>query len=195
MKKQYIVIILVTLVILSSLLFLKINKKDSIEDNIRFKQEYNLVPEDNVFTYRNIDEIINILEKGTGIVYLGFPECKWCAQYVVYLNEVARQNGINKIYYFNIKEDRSNNTSKYQKIVSLLSENLVNDNEGNKRVFVPDVSFVIKGNIIGHDNESSYGVSGEPIDYWTTEKLENLKSKLKQLMLQVKQNECSSCEG
>ena len=83
----------------------------------KFSAEYHEVAKNNVFVYRNIDEIINILEKGTGIVYLGFPECKWCQRYTKYLNEVAMDMGISKIYYYNIREDRKLNTENYQKIV------------------------------------------------------------------------------
>ena len=70
------------------------------EDNIKFSKEYTSVGEKNVFTYRALDEIINIMEKGTGVVYLGFPECPWCNAYVKYLNEVALEVGIDKIYYY-----------------------------------------------------------------------------------------------
>lgn len=189
------IIVFITAIGLGVIEAVKYNKTTVTEtDAVKFSKEYTKVSEDNVFQYKTSTEIINILENGTGIVYLGFPECKWCQQYAVYLNEVARQNGINTIYYFNIKEDRSNNTSDYQKIVSLLNDNLAYDDEGNKRVYVPDVTFVVKGNIIGHDNESSYDVTGEPTDYWTEEKVTMLETKLRTLMLEVKQEHCSSCE-
>ena len=68
-----------------------LNNDEVLSDASKFKEEYTEVDEDNVFVYRDIDEIINILEKGTGVVYLGFPECKWCQRYVKYLNEVAKE--------------------------------------------------------------------------------------------------------
>ena len=37
-----------------------------------------------------------------GLFYLGFPECPWCAAYVPYLNEVAKDNDVRKVYYYNI---------------------------------------------------------------------------------------------
>ena len=47
-------------------------------------------------------EIIKIMKNGTGVVYLGFPECPWCQSYVKMLNEVAKDVGIEKIYYYNV---------------------------------------------------------------------------------------------
>lgn len=171
------------LLVLISLIFVTTgcNKKEEVKlsDAEKFHEEYQNVEEDNVFVYRDAEEIIKILEGGTGIVYLGFPECKWCQAYTPILNEVAKENGIKKIFYFNILEDRKNNTKEYQRIVELLEKNLLNDDEGNKRVYVPDVSIVINGEITNHDNETSV-ISGDitPEEYWTKEKKEALKKKL-----------------
>ena len=98
MKKKIIILVGVVLVIMLGVLgYLYINKnKDT--DGKKFAEEYGSVTEDNVFVYRSIDEIINILEHGTGVVYLGFPECPWCTAYVSYLDEVAKDNDVEKVY-------------------------------------------------------------------------------------------------
>ena len=134
-----------------------------------------------------IDEIINILKYGTGVVYLGFPECPWCQAYVKYLNETAKDANIEKIYYFNILEDRKNNTEKYQEIVSILGDNLQRDDEGNLKVFVPNVSFVVNGKIIGNDYETSLDTKGfeKPSDYWTEEEVSELENTLSGYMKEV----------
>ena len=71
-------------------------------DGKKFAEEYTSVTKDNVFVYRSAEEIINILEHGTGVVYLGFPECPWCTAYVPYLNEVAKANDVDKVYYYKV---------------------------------------------------------------------------------------------
>ena len=125
MKEKKLFIIGAILVVLGLILsyFFLIKKDDNkIDDAKKFKSEYTNVTSDNPFVYRNVDQIINILEKGTGVVYLGFPECPWCQAYVPYVEEVAKKVGIDKVYYFNIKDDRKNNTEEYQKIVKILNE-------------------------------------------------------------------------
>ena len=195
MKKKTILVVSIILIVLLIIMGIIVFNKDYKTDAERFSEEYSDVPFDNVFVYRNIDEIINILEKGTGIVYLGFPECPWCQKYVVYLNEVAKKMGVEKIYYFNILEDRKNNTKEYQKIVSILSDYLDNDEEGDPRVFVPDVTFVVKGKIVGHDNETSQvsEEDGTPDEYWDKEKVSFLKTRLSGLINEVLGNSCNSC--
>ena len=189
MKKKIVILIGVVLVIALGIFgYLYTNKnKDTNTDGKKFAEEYGSVTEDNVFVYKSIDEIINILEHGTGVVYLGFPECPWCQAYVKYLNETAKAANIEKIYYFNILEDRKNNTEKYQEIVSILGDNLHRDDEGNLKVFVPNVSFVVNGKIIGNDYETSLDTKGfeKPSDYWTEEEVSELENTLSGYMKEV----------
>ena len=153
-------------------------RKDS--DSVRFSKEYGNVGKDNVFVYRNADEIIKIMEHGTGVVYLGFPECPWCQAYVKYLDEVSKEVGIEKIYYYNILTDRLNNTKEYQKMVELLKDNLQFDQEGNPRIYVPNVSFHVNGKLIGNDYETSLDTHDlkDPEEYWTEQEVKDLKQAL-----------------
>ena len=95
--------IIVVILIGSSLYFLTPQKEKKLEnkDGEKFSSEYKELSKDNIYTYRKYEEIEKILEHGTGLVYLGFPECPWCQRYVVYLNEVAKEQGLEKIYYYN----------------------------------------------------------------------------------------------
>lgn len=177
------------------LYFFFIKKDDNKEtDAQKFRNEYSNVSDNNPFVYRNIDQIINILEKGTGVVYLGFPECPWCQAYVPYVEEVAKKVGIDKVYYFNILEDRKNNSEKYQKIVKILNEYIPNDEEGNKRVFVPALITVKDGKILLFNDETSLDTKGyeKPEDYWKNEGSEDLKLLFEKAFNEVKSNVCKS---
>jgi len=193
--KWLIIALLIVLVVGGVTYFILKDKEKA--DNIKFSEEYTNVTDDNVFTYRNIDEIIKIMEKGTGVVYLGFPECPWCQAYVKYLNEVAKEVGIEKIYYYNILEDRKNNTEGYKKIVKLLEDYLQTDAEGNPRVYVPNVSFHINGKVIGNDYETSLDTHelSDPNEYWTKEEVTDLKERLTTHMkkVDVALSSCTEC--
>ena len=189
MKKKLLLII----PIIFAILITGCTKKEN--DGEKFAKEYTTVDENNYFVYRNIDEITKILENGTGVVYLGFPECPWCQAYVPMLNEVADIEGLEKIYYFNILEDRKNNTEEYKKIVEILKDYLQYDDEGNKRIYVPAVIFVSKGEIVGFDDETSYDTKGfeKPEEYWNEEEVSDLKHKLTENMNKVIDNKCTDC--
>ena len=166
-------------------------------DAERFASEYSTVEKNNPFVYRSSDEIVDILEHGTGAVFLGFPSCAWCQAYVGYLGEVAKEKGLDTIYYYNIEQDRKDNTELYQKLVSILSSYLQYDEEGQRRIYVPNVTFVIDGKIIGNDLESSKYTAGEtdPSAYWTEARVNDLKSRLGSWMQQIidTQNCSDSC--
>lgn len=167
--------------------------KDNEEtDAVRFASEYP-VSEDNVFVYRTLEEINKILENGTGLIFLGFPECPWCRGYAPIINEIAKQEKLEKVYYFNIKQDRADNTELYQKTVKLLEENLRYDEEGNRRIYAPSLIAVKNGKVVGFDdtrywNNKSYET---PEDFWNKEDLTSMKEKLVKMITDV--NEKSYC--
>ena len=135
MKDKIKIISLALLLIISCIaIYLKTNQNDSIKfkneyeslnnkDNSKGKKYLSInINKDNTIKYASFKEIENILTTGTGIIYFGFPECPWCQTYVKYLNEVAKEVGVEKIYYYNILEDRTNDTEEYKEIVSVLKE-------------------------------------------------------------------------
>lgn len=186
MKNKGIIITMgiIIVILVAIIIFLLVGNKNEEQtvksDAEKFSEEYTLVDKDNKFRYANIDEVIDTLEDGTGVVYLGFPECKWCQQYTVYLNELAKDRNIPEIMYYNIREDRQGNTKNYQTIVNILKDYLPEDEAGNPRVYVPAVIFMSNGKILGFDDETAYDTKGydEPSEYWTKERVDNLKDKL-----------------
>lgn len=197
-KKKTIIIssIVVLLLIVGLVLFLvfkknKINKNID-EEKIKFAEEYKTT-KDNVFTYRTIEEINKILKNGTGLVFLGFPECPWCRGYVPIINEVAKKEGLEKIYYFNIYEDRKNNTEEYQEMVKLLKGFLRYDDEGNERIYVPSLIAVKNGKILEFDDtrywdNKKYDSAEE---FWQSADLKPMKEKITKMINEV--NEKSAC--
>ena len=172
--------------------FTSVGTKDT--DAKKFASEYP-VDQDNVFVYRTLEEINNILENGTGLIFLGFPECPWCRGYAPIINEIAKQKKLEKVYYFNIKNDREDNTKLYQKTVKLLGDNLRYDDEGNRRIYAPSLIAVKNGKIVGFDdtrywNNKSYET---PEEFWNKEDLTSMKEKLVKMIDDTKEkNYCAS---
>lgn len=176
-KYKYLLFLLVFMIILTGC------SKKEMTDSIKFKEEYESlngktndnnkkyktlnISEDNNIIYSSVDEIINILESGTGVIYFGFPECPWCRNAVPVLLDAADETG-SDIYYFNalsirdtkeLDEDGNvittkEGTDKYYKILELLGDNAdiysgLND-ESIKRLYFPTVVFVLDGEVLYH---------------------------------------------
>ena len=171
------------------------NDKPEITDASKFADEYTELTDDNVFVYASVDEIIDTLENGNGVVYLGFPECQWCQRYVVYLNDVAKKNNVDKILYYNIREDRNDNSENYLKIVDLLKDYLQDDEDGNPRIYVPAIIFMNDGKIVGFDDETSLDTKGcsNADEYWTKDEIKDLKERLNEYI--EKANVCIDCNS
>ena len=145
----------------------------------KFSSEYNLVSENNIFRYSTIDEILDIFEEGTGIVFFCTPGSNWCNYYAKYLNEELMDNNIDTIYYYNIRNDRALNTIKYQKILTILDQYIYKDDTYNSKIYMPDLTIVKDGQIIAHDNETSLVASDiEDSAYWTQDKINEFKNKI-----------------
>ena len=187
-------------------IFIQCNRNESqlemqdsqLSDAEKFALEFPLIGKDNIFVYRNASETADILTNGRGIVFMGFKECPWCQPYTVFLHDVAREMEVEKIYYYDIKEDRQNNTEGYQKIISILSGYLQYDDEGRSRVYVPDVTILSRGRIIDRDFETSKETLGcsTPQEYWNNERINALKERIREgikILKKLNDRSCNTC--
>ena len=111
-----IILILLAIIIIGVLLYFVLDS-DIRSDEKRFKTEYEelnglkndnnknyvkvKIPRKNNVKYASFNEVMDFLEDGTGILYLGFPECPWCRNMVPILIDTALENEIENLYYFN----------------------------------------------------------------------------------------------
>ena len=155
--------------------FDKINKNTPVIN--KFGTEYNLVETPEQFKYSTIDEIINILSSGTGIVFFCTPDSEWCQHYAYYLDK-SIENDI-EINYLNIKDYRQVNSIKYQRLIELLDNYLIQDDSNNKKIYMPDLTFVNNGTIVAHNNDTSLVSSEITIDeYWNNNKIKEFKEEM-----------------
>lgn len=118
-----------------------------------------------VIKYSSYDEVFDLLDNGTGVIYFGFKECPWCRNLIPNLLNAAKEAGIDRIYYLSNKEDRDikskdddgnvvvekEGTADYYKLVEKLGDNLSNYSgvdENSKRLYFPTVVFVKDGKIV-----------------------------------------------
>ena len=189
MKKEKIIIIILPILcaIAAIMSYIKVINIDA--DAIKFKNEYEKlnskegyikldIDENNPIEYADYDKLLEVIENGTGIIYLGFPECPWCRNALPVLFDAAKNNNVEVIYYMNILNERDSyvvedgelvyatddegNEKKgskgYFKLLDALEEHLSDyvilfeDEEyevGEKRIYAPSVIFVRDGEVLG----------------------------------------------
>lgn len=124
------------------------------------------IPEDNLFEPINKDDALQLLESGTGVLIFEFPECPWCRNMMPVVNEAAKEMALDKLYTFNIREERdqiilgdddelvivNEGTEFYRKALELLGENAsvydgLND-ESIRRIYAPTVFVIVDGEVL-----------------------------------------------
>ena len=189
--KMIISFVIVAIIITLIIFFRKelYNVKENVTDAEKFHQEYNLVPVDNVYKYVSISDVKEVLKSESAALFIGFKECIWCEKYAYTLNEVAKENNIEVVYYLNIYNDRKNDTIEYNELVKILNNYLSADNLNNKRIYVPDLYIIKNGKIVGHNNDTSK-MEGTDIDEYYKIYGKELKDKLNKLFSNIKKEVC-----
>ena len=108
------------------------------------------------------------------------PESDWCQRYALYLNNTLKPLIDYKVNYFNIKNIRQMNTTKYRRILEILDDYLYKDDLNQSKITMPDLTFIKNGVIIAHDNETSIVTSdNKPEEYWTQDKIFEFENKIR----------------
>lgn len=226
--KPLIIVLILVLIISIGIYFLNTNnnkkqnttnnvQEQNISDSVKFKQDYeaqnatkdddnNLkyismsLPDKMPFKYATTEDVFNLFEKGTGVIYFGMPECNWCRTMLPILIDVANENKIDTILYFNPKQIRADNTPEYQKLVEILKNYLSTDtstqketdttfDKNKKRLYMPDVYVVKNGMIIGNHADTVNSQEAPKVTLTDSQKTE-LKKIFTDLLSQISSKTC-----
>ena len=142
--------------------------KKEIDDNEKFAREYkDIIDKDNVYVYINSQDAANYVHKDDVIILFGIKDSLWVGYYANILNEVAKNCGINRIYYYDITADRNNKNGTYQSIVNYLSDYITHLDDGSVDLHGPTLFIKKSGRVIYFDDSNAF-ISGNitPEDYW-----------------------------
>lgn len=185
MGKRLAIIIGVALIAASALIVYanKASKESSTDSNSSSQNlsvEYPGLAEDNIFKISTGQAVLDTFSSGTGVVFLGFKECPWCQKLAPLVDEAAKAEGIEDVLYLDIRNSRQVNDDVYQQLVDKLSQYLEKDEDGNARIYVPDVSIVRNGEIVARfEQESAPASESTPDTYWTDERKEKAIEQLR----------------
>ena len=239
-KKNKIILgcIIAFTIIIIVICVLSIKKHNNIQvgDAVLFKEEYEslngLVNEknekiypkveislDNPIIYKSDEEIINVLENETAIIYFGFKSCPWCRSMIETLLKVAKDNNLSTIYYVNIYDIRDsyvisddNNiekikdgTAAYNKILKFMGEKLseyyLEDIDGNKidtkttRLYAPTV-IAVKNGKLKYIHEGTVEDQTDPYEPLTEDQKNKLYNDFQLLYESIyTENVCKTSDG
>lgn len=114
----------------------------------------NFTDKNNQFVKSSMSDVLSLLEKKeSAIVYFGYPDCPWCVEALPVLNEVAKKEN-KQVLYVQIKDAEGNysySDEEKQKMMTYSDAFLEQDEEGNKKFYVPFVATIKDGSVVaGH---------------------------------------------
>lgn len=186
--KKILCLFMVTLILLSGC---SVKKTKELTDAEKFAVEYSITDK-NPFKYVTIDEVLNILKDGSGIIFFGNSDCEFCLANVGLLTEVLNSLKIKQVYYYNPTELIKNNTKKYKKLLKELDGFLEKDENDNEYLFLPDTYFVENGEIVAHNNDfAAMNMENKEL---TIKEKKSIKDKLIKLTRDyIEKKECTDC--
>lgn len=156
----------VVLIVVCSMLFLisgcSIKKTTELSDAEKFANEYS-ISKKNPFHYVDASDVLKLFEDGSAILFLGNSDCEWSAYGAKVLNKVAKEENIDKVYYFNPEHNKHKTNKDYKKVLKLLDI----DND----ISLPIVYVIKDGKVIDQVDYSIHDDS--TINKETTRQLEN----------------------
>lgn len=102
---------------------------------------------------------------------------------------------MDKIYYLNIQQARSENDTVYQKLLVHLQDHLSKDEAGNPRIYVPDLTAVSNGEIVGRFKQEPSEEATTADVYWTKERADASIIQIKEMITKMNTTEFSAVEN
>lgn len=181
MGKKIIYIILYIIVLFAFVYFgtRDYDSEKIVNDQEKFSTDYPNVKTDNRFEYFNSTELINFLNNGNGILFLGDKESDWSKKYAEIIYDIAKINDIEKVYYYDVRKVKLLQNSNYYDIIKALDGYLVETDSSKNNLLTPSLYIIKDGKVVFHDTTTSAmnnEISVE--DYWNSKTIENFIEKI-----------------
>ena len=119
----------------------------SCEGDNMLNEYQKLNDKNHIFKVSTPSEIFELLNKDEkAIIVFSFPECPWCQEAIPYINEIAKEQDYNVVYYLNILEIRESKTDEYNAIYERIRYDIGNPDKIN----APTVIVINNSKVLGY---------------------------------------------
>lgn len=116
-------------------------------------------------------ELISLLKKGKHLIVIGNKDSDYSEKYMEEINAIVTELEIDKIYYYDLINDKVQGNSNYYEIVELLDGYLVTTDTSRKNLFAPSFYIVDNGKVKYYNVEAIAMKNTDTVQtYWDQEK-------------------------
>ncbi len=114
-------------------------------------------------------ELISLLKRGKHLIFIGSHTSAYSAKYLEELEIVMQQTQIDKIYYYDLNNDKAQKNSNYYTIRELLKGSLTTTDGSHNNLLAPSFYIVNDGEVKYYNTETVAMKNTDTIeDYWNT---------------------------
>ena len=213
-------IITLSVALLALILIIGYFRTNATEDEIKFRREHEELngvvndnnntfstmnlPKRNGISYATEEDVIDLLQQGTGIIYFGFATCPWCRAALPEFFEVSSEFNQIDLLYLDIRYIRDlrelvndeivireQGSRGYREILSILGDKAsiyrgLND-DNIRRIYAPTFIFVRNGQIVGI-HEGTVDSQDDPWTPLTTQQQNELREIYRRLFVRINEN-------
>lgn len=118
----------------------------------------------------NGNKMKKLLQEGKNIIFIGSKNSEYSQKYIKELDFVLKSKNIDKIYYYDIVNDKSQKNSNYYEIRELLNGYLTTTDGSTNNLLAPSFYIVDEGEVKYYNIETVAMKNTDTIDsYWNEE--------------------------
>ncbi len=112
-------------------------------------------------------KLISLLKEGKHLILIGNQKSEFSQKYIQELTSIIENLNIDKVYYYDIINDKAQANSNYYEIIELLDGHLVTTDSSNKNLFAPSFYIVVDGKVKYYNIETVAMKNTDTIEsYW-----------------------------
>lgn len=121
----------------------------------------------------------SLIKNSKSIIFVGSGTSKYSEKYISLLEEILTNNDIDKIYYYDINNDKSQKNSNYYNIRELLNGYLITTDGSNNNLLAPSLYIIDNGKVKYYNIETVAMKNTDSLkDYWTTDEEKRFKEEV-----------------
>lgn len=146
---------------------------DNSKDKVLTISDYYENIDDDYITVIGSTKMINYLKNGNNIILIGSSTSSWSKAYIEKLNVIFKDNDVDKIYYYDLDNDKTQKNSSYYDIRELLKGNLITTDGSNNNLLAPSLYIINDGKVLYYNVDTVAMKNTISVDeYWNEEKTE-----------------------
>lgn len=144
---------------------------DNSEQRISVISDYYENTKANCYEVISGNKMISLLKSGKNIIFIGSSVSDYSIKYMEELDAIFKNLKIDKVYYYDINNDKSQENSNYYDIKELLNGYLVETDTISNNLLSPSLYIVNDGKVMYYNVETSAMKNTDTVkSYWTPEK-------------------------